>query len=147
MNISALSRILVLFAFIAVLGACSNDDDNPGPQETIELDLLEFSTEQPAKIKLFFKAKYQNGIPIAGLEAENFTISENNVEVSQSESLAQIQRDTGEFLFSSVLLLDLSGSVLNDESLPVLKASSISFIESVIPTPDDPFAGSYEMAI
>ena len=147
MNRSALSKIVILLTFSLVLVSCSSDDDNPTPQETIELDLLEFSTEQPAKVKLFFKAKYVNGIPIAGLEAENFTISENDVEISQSESLAQIQRDTGEFLFSSVLLLDLSGSVLNEDTLPVLKASSISFIESVIPTSDDPYAGSYEMAI
>lgn len=136
---------VIIAANSLIIGCGGKEPVEPG--RSIILDLLESSSEEPAKIRLFFKADFDNGDPIAGLEAENFTISENGSVISTSESLAQIQRDPGQFMFTSVLLLDLSGSVLNAEDLPTLKSSSIGFIESVIPLPEEPYAGSFEMAI
>ncbi|CAM9981322.1 unnamed protein product, partial [Chrysoparadoxa australica] len=122
----------VIIVSISLIIACGGKDPVE-PGRSIILDILESRAEEPAKIRLFFKADFDNGDPIAGLEAESFTISENGSVISTSESLAQIQREIGQFMFTSVLLLDLSGSVLNAESLPTLKSSSIGFIESVIP--------------
>jgi len=145
-NIFKAFTLSVIIAATSLIIACGGKE-NVEPGRSIILDLLESSSEEPAKIRLFFKADFDNGDPIAGLEAENFTISENGSVISSSESLAQIQRDPGQFMFTSVLLLDLSGSVLNAEDLPTLKSSSIGFIESVIPLPEEPYAGSFEMAI
>ncbi len=145
-NILKGSVFTLVFISISLIIACGGKEPVE-PGRSIILDLLESSSEPPAKIRLFFKADFDNGDPIPGLEADNFTISENGSVISTSESLAQIQRDPGQFMFTSVLLLDLSGSVLNAEALPTLKASSIGFIESVIPLPDEAYAGSYEMAI
>ena len=145
-NIFKVFTLSVIVAATSLINGCGGKE-NVEPGRSIILELLESSSEEPAKIRLFFKADFDNGDPIAGLEAENFTISENGSVISSSESLAQIQRDPGQFMFTSVLLLDLSGSVLNAEDLPTLKSSSIGFIESVIPLPDEAFAGSFEMAI
>lgn len=141
----AFTLSVIIAATSLIIGCGGKESVEPG--RSIILDLLESRSEEPAKIRLFFKADFDDGEPIAGLEADNFTISENGSVISSSESLAQIQRDPGQFMFTSVLLLDLSGSVLNADDLPTLKTSSIGFIESVIPLPDEAYAGSFEMAI
>ena len=140
----------VAFLFILIssvfFNSCSKNDD-VNPADEIVLELLNKEVELPAKVKLFFKADRRNGDPLAGLDESNFQLFEDGDQLSEFESGVQIQREPGEFMFSSVLLLDLSGSILNADALSPLKNSAKSFVESVIPENTDPLSGSFEMSI
>ncbi|MFV1885155.1 MAG: VWA domain-containing protein, partial [Balneola sp.] len=112
-----------------------------------DVELIESKAEMPAKVRLFFKIDLGEDHLFTSLEPNDFEIYEDGSLISRLESQAQIQREEGEFLFASVLLLDLSGSVLNDSELPNVKSAANSFIASVMPLENNELYGSQEMAI
>lgn len=110
------------------------------------MTLIDHSTELPAKVRLFFQidAEKLNAASVSG--DPDFEIYENGLRISEFESQSRIRRERGEFLYSSVLLLDLSGSVLFSD-LTSLKEAASSFIERTIPHASDDLYGTREMAI
>ncbi len=127
---------------ILLFSGCGKDSDN-----RFEVELIQAKTETPAKIRLFFKVDLGEDHLFTTLGPQDFEIYENSSLISRLESQAQIQREEGEFMFSSILLLDLSGSVLRDTELPNVKSAATSFINSVMPAFTDETYGSKEMAI
>lgn len=136
-------KIAVLFVAFTLFISCGKDNDS----NRFEMELIEAKAEMPAKVRLFFKIDLGEDHLFETLEQSDFEIYEDKILVSRSESLAQIQREEGEFLFASILLLDLSGSVLNDTELPNVKSAANSFIASVMPIETDLTFGSKEMAV
>lgn len=128
---------------IFLLTSCGKDNDN----NRFDMDLIEAKAEMPAKVRLFFKVDLGEDHLFETLEPADFEIYEDGSLISRLESQAQIQREEGEFLFASILLLDLSGSVLNDSELPNVKSAANSFISSVMPNENHELYGSKEMAI
>ncbi len=108
----------------------------------------EFAT-LPGKISILFKVTDNQGNPIAGLTANQFTIYEQGRNddcfntISSSESFARISPNTQIFNNNTLLVLDLSNSVLQS-SLEELKTASTSFINNVMPAPE---TDSFQMAI
>ena len=135
--------IIASLILTLTLISCGKDND----VSNIEMELIEAKTELPAKVRLFFKAELGDDHIGTTLQPGDFEIYEDGSRISDLESQAQIQNEPGEFLFSSILLLDLSGSVLNDAELPRVKSAAISFIESVMPISTSPAYGSKEMAV
>ncbi len=158
-----------LLSFVFVLISCGNADDDVAfdinnrelglgeePDDCLgfgENELLlsiqdEFTT-LPGKVSILFKVSDLLGNPISGLTANQFTIYEQGRNdacfnlISPSESQARISPNSQVFNNNTVLVLDLSNSVL-ESSLDELKAASTSFINNVMPTPADP---SFKMAI
>ncbi|MBO6534612.1 MAG: VWA domain-containing protein [Balneolaceae bacterium] len=140
------SRISILLATFCIMlfTACGKDS---GGEPSIEMELIETTTEQPAKVRLFFKVDLGEEHLFETLTQTDFEIYENNSLISSLESQASIRNQSGAYLFSSVLLLDLSGSVLNSTDLPRVKDAAVNFIESVMPTSFNPEFGSKEMAV
>ena len=74
----------------------------------------------PSKIAVHFKLDDRNGQPIAGLLAEDFNIyeqTENNAclqAISPFEAERMVQQEEKSFTQHTLILLDLSGSVLNN---------------------------------
>lgn len=136
--------ILVTALCITLFTACGKDN---GGEPSIEMELIETTTEQPAKVRLFFKVDLGEENLFETLTQGDFEIYEDNSLISSLESQARIQNTSGAYLFSSVLLLDLSGSVLNSTDLPRVKDAAVNFIESVMPTSFNPEFGSKEMAV
>lgn len=126
------------------LTSCVND---AGESKRIDIQLLEGSTELPAKVKLFFRVDLPEQYALTTLEPSDFEIYENGSLISGLESQAQIQRESGEFLYSSVLLLDLSGSIINNDDLPKVKEAATTFINSTLPAEQSADYGSREMAL
>lgn len=145
----ALKRIIfipvVLSIFLMVVFTGCSSSDNSG--EEIEIELLESKTELPSKIHLFFKVDLGDEHRFATLQPSDFEIYENGSRISTLESQAQIQREPGDFLYSSVLLLDLSGSILNNADLPKLKEAATSFINQTMPGEGETHHGTREMAV
>ncbi len=113
------------------------------------LSIQDQFTTLPGKISILFKVSDLQGNPISGLTADQFTIYEQGRNddcfntISSSESLARISPNSQVFNNNTLLVLDLSNSVLQG-SLEELKTASISFINNVIPTPE---TEAFKMAI
>ncbi len=132
------------------LGLGNEPDDCLGFGENeLLLSIQDQFTTLPGKVSVFFKVTDTAGNPVPGLSAEQFTIYEQgrNDEcfnsISPSESSARISPKSQIFTNNTLLILDLSNSVLSN-SLEELKAASSSFINSVMPQED---TAAFQMAI
>ena len=118
-------------------------------ESDLVLSIQEQYTTLPGKVSILFKVSDIEGNPVAGLTADKFTIYEQGRNddcfntISTSESLARISSNSQIFNSSTILVLDLSNSVLSS-SLDELKTASVSFINNVMPPTT---VDSYKMAI
>lgn len=125
-------------------------DDCLGLEEgELVLSIQEEYTTLPGKVSIFFKVSDTDGNPVPGLTADQFTIYEQGRNddcfntISTSESFARISPNSQIFNNNTLLVLDLSNSVL-DSSLEELKIASTSFVNNVMPASDQE---SFKMAI
>lgn len=132
------------------LGKGTPVDDCLGLEEgELVLSIQDQYTTLPGKVSIFFKVSDTNGNPVPGLEANQFTIYEQGRNddcfntISTSESFARISPNSQIFTNNTLLVLDLSNSVL-ESSLQELKMASASFVENVMPATSQE---SFQMAI
>ncbi len=132
------------------LGQGQNPDDCLGFEDNeLLLSIQNQTTSLPGKVSILFKVSDTNGNPISGLTADQFTIYEQGRNddcfntISSSESLARISPNSQVFNNNTLLVLDLSNSVLQS-SLEELKTAAVSFVQNVIPSPE---TESFQMAI
>ncbi|MGB3151682.1 MAG: hypothetical protein WBB27_13565, partial [Maribacter sp.] len=125
-------------------------DDCLGLEEgELVLSIQEEFTTLPGKVSIFFRVSDTDGNPVSGLNADQFTIYEQGRNddcfntISTSESFARISPNAQIFSNNTLLILDLSNSVL-DSSLEELKIASTSFINNVMPAAAQE---SFQMAI
>lgn len=130
------------------LGKPVDDCLDFGPNELL-LSIQDQFTTLPGKVSVFFRVSDEFGNPVAGLNASQFTIYEQGRNddcfntISGSESQARISPNSQIFNNNTLLVLDLSNSVLSS-SLPELKSASSSFITNVMPeSPSE----SFKMAV
>ncbi|WP_289644631.1 vWA domain-containing protein [Maribacter aestuarii] len=113
------------------------------------LSIQEQFTTLPGKVSIFFKVSDTDGNPVSGLTANQFTIYEQGRNddcfntISTSESFARISPNSQIFSNNTLLVLDLSNSVLSS-SLNELKVASTSFVNNVMPATTQE---SFKMAI
>jgi uncharacterized protein YegL len=170
MKMKTFTKLTLLFLSFAFVVSCGNADDdvffglNTGDglgkgkpvddclgleEGDLVLSIQEQFTTLPGKVSILFKVSDVNGLPVAGLEADQFTIYEQGINdecfntISTSESAARISSNSQIFNNNALLVLDLSNSVLSS-SLVELQEASISFIENVMPTTEEE---SFKMAI
>lgn len=121
---------------------------NLGENELL-LSIQDQYTTLPGKVSIFFRVSDADGNPVPGLTASQFTIYEQGRNdacfstISTTESLARISPNTQIFNNNTLLVLDLSNSVLSS-SLDELKSASTSFVENVMP---DVESEAFRMAI
>lgn len=155
-----------LFLFVNSCGNADNDvsfDPNQGDlgqgkpvdqclnlgENELLLSIQDQFTTLPGKVSIFFRVSDTNGNPVPGLTADQFTIYEQGRNdacfstISKTESKARISPNTQIFNNNTLLVLDLSNSVLSS-SLNELKMASVSFIDNVMPDTESP---SFKMAI
>lgn len=138
-NLNLLSIISLFF-----LMACGNDDgDSPRLNVSIEDQFVNL----PSNVSVFFRVEDGAGKGIAGLTESDFTIYENGSEISEFEATRKIQPNEQVFDYHITLLLDLSGSVLQGESLEALKDAAKGFIDEVIPSESEVNAQAVKMEI
>ncbi len=134
-------RRLTPFAIplLMVLAACAPRVSAPPPEPVTSLcpQIESVETRQPALVSMFVKVETCDGDPVTALSIANFTIFEDGNPISQSESRPDIFPVEREFRTATVLLLDLSGSVVRTGSLPELKAAAERFVETVLSSRSD----------
>jgi len=138
---------LIGFAIFLIAFVGTGCGKKGGGSSGITVDLIEATTEVPAKVRLFFQVDLGESTTFRALNESDFEIYENNLLISKIESQAKVQNETGSYLFSSILLLDLSGSVLNGDALPRVKDATVNYIENVMPNSTDSNYGAREMAV
>ncbi len=145
-----INRFLYFLALsLLVVPSCKKDDDQPvdcwtSPnRDQLKLTLLEGpDISLPSKVSIFFKVQDANNNPVGYLTEDNFVIFEKGIndkchrEISRFEAKRKISGREQVFNHTTLLVLDLSGSVLQS-SLAQLQESAVDFIESVMPaTPE-----------
>jgi len=170
MKMKPYTKLIVLFFTIALAFSCGNADDDVNfnlnlgeglgkgkpvddclglDESDLVLSIQEQYTTLPGKVSIFFKVSDNDGDPVPGLTADQFTIYEQGRNdacfntISTSESLARISSNSQIFSNNTLLVLDLSNSVLSS-SLAELKSASISFVDNVMPSTTEE---SFKMAI
>jgi hypothetical protein len=127
-------RAILLSSFLFASGCGSAVTDSPiHATDCLKLTLQNggFSTTPPARVSLFFTADTCSGQPVAGLTEDHFRLLEDGLAVSQYESQQRIQPRGEKVRISSILLLDLSGSLLRSGSFPQLREAAGGFIDQV----------------
>lgn len=143
LRIGTLIPVFLASVFLLMVSGC---DSSNNAVEEIDVELIEAQSELPSKIRLFFRVDINQSKPVT-LSPSDFQIYEDGSRISNLEAQAQIQREPGDFLYSSVLLLDLSGSILNNSDLPNLKEAATNFIETTMPQEGETLYGTREMAV
>lgn len=147
-------RFFMPFVCLLFLFSCSKNNNDINPcgvdlDNDLKLTIQNEFTTLPSKVSVFFKVDDKLGNPVPGLTSTDFTIYEKGRNdaceraISNFESNATISSRKQIFTYSTVLVLDLSGSV-TATSLDELKAAAQTFIEEVIPENNDE---SYTMGI
>jgi len=142
-NVLSSALILSILFTVAITGCDSSDNSG----EEVGVELIEAESEPPSKIRLFFKVDLGEENQFTTLEPSAFEIYEDGSQISRLESQADIQREPGDFLYSSVLMLDLSGSILNNADLPRLKEAATTFIKRTMPVEGEELYGTREMSV
>ena len=164
------TQLIVIFFTIALAFSCGNADNDVNfnlnlgeglgkwkpvddclglDESELVLSIQEQYTTLPGKVSIFFKVSDTEGDPVPGLTAEQFTIYEQGRNdacfntISTSESFARISPNSQIFSNNTLLVLDLSNSVLSS-SLAELKTASLSFVDNVMP---NTMQDSFKMAI
>jgi len=134
---SALLSVLLIFS-------CKPDDGmnvNPDIKDPSNFEFIiqnEF-VSPPSKVSVFYRVVDGLGEPVSGLTEDNFTILEkgrNDVDfklISKDEADRVISDNKDIFRYNVVLLLDLSGSVINND-LDALKISAEQFVTNLLST-------------
>jgi uncharacterized protein YegL len=131
--------------FIPILGvlflafSCGKEKVVPFDQDSnqdIVITIQEQYVSPPSRVSVFFKVETKEGQPVANLTEDNFRIYEQGRNddqerlLSQAETTRRLSDNSQVFEYRSMLVLDLSGSVLNT-SLSELKEASTAFIENL----------------
>lgn len=95
------------------------------------------SVSLPARVSLFFGVDTCEGLPVSGLASEAFEVQEDGRPLSALESKRAIRSKGQRYRMDSVLLLDLSGSILRSGDFPSLKDAAARYVRTVLGTRDD----------
>ncbi len=97
----------------------------------LDLRLADATHAQPSNVAMFFTVDTDDGEPVARLAAENFAIYEDDRLVSPTESHQTIVNQEVAAEHFTLLLVDMSGSVTESDSVPVITAAAQEFTAAV----------------
>jgi hypothetical protein len=99
---------------------------------------MDSSVQKPSNVAVYFSIDDRDGNPVAGLTAAQFEIYEDNKLISEFESKQTILNPKVATIRYTLLLLDLSGSVVASGQVPLLQQAVGEFLSGM--DPDDPVA-------
>ncbi len=90
------------------------------------------ATSLPARVSLLFGVDTCGGKPVAGLPASAFVLTEDGRRVSDFESQQVVRAQGQQSAMFSVVLLDMSGSLLKSGQFPELKSAAGRYLTAVL---------------
>src|SRR5688572_10889976 len=97
----------------------------------LNVQLAQSSVQKPSNVALYFSVETSKGEPVPGLTAEAFQIYEDGQLISPYESNQTILNPEVSVVHYTLLLLDLSGSIVESGALPILQESATAFTEKI----------------
>jgi len=141
---SSIRSCFLLTPLLAVLGCAPSNSDLPSGQPSQSRDCLKITmtdgavtTAPPAKVSLLFTVDTCGGEPVSGLTSDQFVISEDGKAVSDFESKKTVQPRSRSFRLYSLLLLDLSGSMLQSGHFPALRDAALLYVDRILANQGD----------
>lgn len=115
--------VLVGAGAAALLSGCAS----------LKVGFVDGSVRKPSNVAVYFTVDTNRGEPVPDLTPENFRIYEDHQPVSQSESQLTILQPEVAAVHYTLLLVDMSGSVVRSPDVPALVNAASSFAERVGP--------------
>ena len=135
---------LIVATAISLMVACrvapkEEVNDTQGTEETgetvvdcpITMSLLSGESYTPSVVRLYFTLRDCNGNGVIGKTGEDFSVLEDSSEISIFESEQQIISSSLGYDIKSLLLLDMSGSIVDSGNLGSLQSAATSFVQSL----------------
>jgi hypothetical protein len=112
---------LALLAALAACAACSG----------LKLELVDASVQKPSNVCLYFTVDTADGKPVPGMTADQFNIYEDGKLISIYESKQTILNPEVATIRYTLLLLDMSGSVVESGQVPLVEEAAGAFLSNV----------------
>jgi hypothetical protein len=100
----------------------------------LHLGLVDASVKKPSNVAVYFSVRTARGEPVPNLAPENFKVYEDDKLVSQFESKQTILNPEIAAVHYTLLLMDMSGSVVASGALGDLVTAASAFTERVSKT-------------
>ena len=97
----------------------------------LKLALKDASVQQPSNVALYFAVEDRHQNPVSGLKAKDFKIFEDGKLISIYESKQTILNPKVATIRYTLLLLDMSGSVVDSGQVPVIQQAVVEFIQGL----------------
>ena len=135
----AFTPSLLLVAALLACGPIPTGQQTPGGGNcsTLTLTAQDVVTAAPSRISLFFSVDGCGGDPVPGLSADAFELFEDDKPISSFESQKTIQPKGQRFRMYSLVLLDLSGSILKSGNFPALAEAAKLYVDEVLKSQGD----------
>jgi von Willebrand factor type A domain len=99
----------------------------------LKLQLVDASVRKPSNVAVYFTVDTHAGEPVANLTPQDFSIYEDSEPVSILESKQTILQPEVAAIHYTLLLVDMSGSVVDSGDMPALVQAASSFGDRVGP--------------
>ncbi len=99
----------------------------------LKLGLVDASVRKPSNVAVYFTVETNQGAPVPNLLPPNFRIYEDGRPVSLLESRLTILQPEVAAIHYTLLLIDMSGSVVGSGDVPTLVTAASSFADRVGP--------------
>jgi hypothetical protein len=97
----------------------------------LKLKLINHSAKRPSNVAVYFTVDTSDDKPVGGLTAEKFTIYEDGSKVSEYESKQTILNPTVAAAHYTLLLVDMSGSIVEANQVPQVVSAATLFTDKV----------------
>jgi hypothetical protein len=99
----------------------------------LKLQMVDHSVHKPSNVAVYFTVETRKGDPVANLTPQDFKIYEDRQPVSILESKQTILNPEVAAIHYSLLLIDMSGSVVDSGDMPTLIQAASTFGDRVGP--------------
>src|SRR5580700_7901371 len=97
----------------------------------LKVGLLRSSARRPSNVAVYFTVDTSDNKPVAGLTADKFVIYEDGGKVSEFESKQTILNPQVAASHFTLLLIDMSGSVVESKHVDEVVAAASAFTQRV----------------
>lgn len=124
-------RLFMLAVLLSLLVACVPRTRSDAAVSLLCPEVGTVETRKPALVSMFIKVKTCAGEAVTNLSISDFVILEDDEAISNLESQPDIFPSEQTFRPITVLLLDLSASIVKAGALPELKEAAKRFVETL----------------